>query len=475
VIKPVQREKNGFAMLVIFLLAAAVAITLYYEMPRVAFESQRNREELLMARGEQYKRAIELYFRKTKKYPQDIKELENTNNFRFLRRRYIDPLTGKDEWRLVHMGPAGLTDSLVEKMPGLDGDKKSGTGNGGVQSASMGGGSGSTNFGTSMASMTSSSTGAAPVKDPNAPKTADDIVVGSNRTERDQRALMAQRGQAPRILQPGEPGYDPYVAKMQQEEAERRAAAGAAAGDNADPNAQFQQQLLAEYQKQQQQTQQQMQAAGGAANPTPGQIGPVGNPADPNAPQQTPINPAQAALMGNNGNNNGNTGPVRTLYPTQSNPFSAGNQIRNGPGFPAQQAPTPPSPPGQQPTVGPSGGPMPSAFNVPEVVKGQLMNPNRGSPTTATGNNATFGGGGIAGVASNAPGTGIKRYNERGKYKEWEFVYDYRKPAKGAQKGVTGVGGLNTSGGNSGGGSGQRPPSSGGMQGLFGGSSGSNR
>lgn len=487
-IKPVQREKNGFAMLVIFLLAAAVAITLYYEMPRVAFESQRNREELLMARGEQYKRAIELYFRKTKKYPQDIKELENTNNFRFLRRRYIDPLTGKDEWRLVHMGPAGLTDSLVEKMPGLDGDKKSGMGNGGMQSASsMGGGmggGGSTNFGTSMASMTSSSNGTAPVKDPNAPKTADDIVVGSNRTERDQRALMAQRGQAPRILQPGEPGYDPYIAKMQQEDAERRAAAGGGNGDNSDPNAQFQQQLLADYQKQQQQTQQQMQAAaggGGTANPTPGQINPGGNPSDPNAafPQQPPINPAQAALMGNNNGNNNAAGAVRTLYPTQSNPFSAGNQIRNGPGFgPQQQQPVPPPAPGQQTPVGPSGGPMPSAFNVPDAVKNQLMNPNRGSQSPMGANNATFGGGGIAGVASNATGTGIKRYNERGKYKEWEFVYDYRKPAKGAQKGVTGVGGLNTSGGNNNnngsGIGGQRPPSSGGMQGLFGGSSGGN-
>jgi len=36
-------------------------------------------------------------------------------------------------------------------------------------------------------------------------------------------------------------------------------------------------------------------------------------------------------------------------------------------------------------------------------------------------------GGGIAGVASNADEEGIKIYNERTNYKEWEFLYDYTK------------------------------------------------
>jgi len=56
-------------MLLVFVMAAAVAITLYRELPRVAFEAQRNKEELLIERGEQYSRAIQLYVRKWKKYP----------------------------------------------------------------------------------------------------------------------------------------------------------------------------------------------------------------------------------------------------------------------------------------------------------------------------------------------------------------------------------------------------------------------
>ncbi|PYT10265.1 MAG: hypothetical protein DMG59_29180, partial [Acidobacteria bacterium] len=47
-------------------------------------------------------------------------DLENTNDKRFLRRRYIDPMTGKDEWRIVHTNGMFLTDSLVQKPPSPD-------------------------------------------------------------------------------------------------------------------------------------------------------------------------------------------------------------------------------------------------------------------------------------------------------------------------------------------------------------------
>src|SRR2546427_8672532 len=113
-----EEQQRGFAMLLVFVMAAAVAITLYRERPRVAFEAQRNKEELLIERGEQYSRAIQLYVRKWKKYPQTIEELESTNQIRFLRKRYVDPMTGKSEWRVVHVGPGGVfTDSLVHKPP----------------------------------------------------------------------------------------------------------------------------------------------------------------------------------------------------------------------------------------------------------------------------------------------------------------------------------------------------------------------
>ncbi|MDQ2948793.1 MAG: type II secretion system GspH family protein, partial [Acidobacteriota bacterium] len=110
--------ERGFALLMLFVMAAVIAITLYMEMPRVAFESQRAKEQLLVDRGNEYKRGIQLFYRKFKRFPAKIDDLETTNNIRFLRRRYKDPMTGKDEWRLIHVGPGGfLTDSLVQKPP----------------------------------------------------------------------------------------------------------------------------------------------------------------------------------------------------------------------------------------------------------------------------------------------------------------------------------------------------------------------
>jgi 2,3-bisphosphoglycerate-independent phosphoglycerate mutase len=71
---------------------------------------------MLIDRGEQYERAIQLYYRAFQRYPPNLDALDNTNNRRFLRHRYKDPMTDKDEWRLIHAaGPGVFPDSLVNK------------------------------------------------------------------------------------------------------------------------------------------------------------------------------------------------------------------------------------------------------------------------------------------------------------------------------------------------------------------------
>lgn len=111
-----RKSEGGYALLLVYAMAAAIAVMLYMEIPRVAFEAQREKEQLLIDRGEQYTRAIQLYVRKYNRFPADMRALENTQNIRFLRRQYVDPMTGKNEWRLVHVGPGGVfTDSLVHK------------------------------------------------------------------------------------------------------------------------------------------------------------------------------------------------------------------------------------------------------------------------------------------------------------------------------------------------------------------------
>jgi len=109
-----RNPESGYALLFIYAMAAIIAIMLYSQIPRVAFEAQRDKEQLLIDRGEQYSRAVNLFVRKFNRYPADFDALQNTQNLRFLRHKYLDPMTGKDDWRIIHVGPGGVfTDSLV--------------------------------------------------------------------------------------------------------------------------------------------------------------------------------------------------------------------------------------------------------------------------------------------------------------------------------------------------------------------------
>lgn len=110
-------RERGSALLIVFLFAAIVAIMLYQELPSVAFEARRQKEQLLIDRADEYKHAVKLYYRKVGGYPASLKSLEDTNRMRFLRHQYKDPFTGKDDWRLLHMGPGNmLLDSKVNRL-----------------------------------------------------------------------------------------------------------------------------------------------------------------------------------------------------------------------------------------------------------------------------------------------------------------------------------------------------------------------
>ena len=71
--------------------------------------------QLLIDRGEQYSRAITLYVRKFQRYPANFDALDNTQNLRFLRKHYVDPMSGKDDWRVVHVH---FSESTTAPRPG---------------------------------------------------------------------------------------------------------------------------------------------------------------------------------------------------------------------------------------------------------------------------------------------------------------------------------------------------------------------
>ncbi len=88
-----------------------MVISMAVAAPKFTQQIKRDREIEMIHRGEQYARAIKRYYKKTGRYPTRIEELENTNNIRFLRKRYKDPMTPDGKWRLVRYGEVQLGQS----------------------------------------------------------------------------------------------------------------------------------------------------------------------------------------------------------------------------------------------------------------------------------------------------------------------------------------------------------------------------
>ena len=105
--RPAKSGQQGYVLLAIILMLALIVIAAAAAAPDIAMSIRREREAELIHRGTQYMRAIQHYYKKFGRYPTRIEDLENTNNIRFLRRRYKDPITGKD-FRLLHFGEVNL-------------------------------------------------------------------------------------------------------------------------------------------------------------------------------------------------------------------------------------------------------------------------------------------------------------------------------------------------------------------------------
>ncbi len=391
-----RRADAGYALLAIFLSAVILSVLLVRALPREAMSAQRIREERLIDRGEEYSRAIKLYFREHQKYPQELDDLEDTNGVRYLRRRYKDPMTGEDEWRLVHMGTDGrFKDSLVydtedpEEMMSADGRM-------GAGGSGFGGGS---SFGSRPA---------------------------ARRDTRNQRmnatTYQALYGTPP----PGQPGVFQGANRAMQ-------VRQSAAPDN--PLDRQNTQLGGEGGSQQQ--------GGDPNNPATAGLGPDGRPLPADQQQPTDYSNLPPGQVPANAGQRPQPGQQQPGYPTQptggfgySLPQARGgigqrNQGAQRGGF-TQQA---------QQQAGGARGPIGMQNVSPDAasVIGRLLTTPR--PGGLAGIQGQQRGGalaqgqqggasfqeGIAGVASKSEELGaVKVYKGMETYQEWEFVYDYR-------------------------------------------------
>ncbi|MGA8221490.1 MAG: hypothetical protein WB780_07520 [Candidatus Acidiferrales bacterium] len=102
-------SQSGYGYLMaLFMVLAMLAGTMVF-LENALTETARRREEEMIWRGNQYKRAIRLYFHKTGHYPQDIDALEKgLPQLHFLRHAYKDPMNTADgSWRYIYVNAAG--------------------------------------------------------------------------------------------------------------------------------------------------------------------------------------------------------------------------------------------------------------------------------------------------------------------------------------------------------------------------------
>ena len=104
-----RRRESGYALLMVVFLAAALLIATAVIMPNLLTQGTREKEEELVWRGQQYARAVRLYYRKYGRFPQSLEDLTKPKNeIRFLRKAYTDPMNREDgSWRLIYVSPTG--------------------------------------------------------------------------------------------------------------------------------------------------------------------------------------------------------------------------------------------------------------------------------------------------------------------------------------------------------------------------------
>jgi len=100
---------QGYALLMVCFLVALMVLGTAAAVPSILTEGRRAKEAEMIWRGEQYARAVRLYYRKYGRFPQSFEDLtEPKGQIRFLRKAYAEPMNRKDgSWRVIYVGPNG--------------------------------------------------------------------------------------------------------------------------------------------------------------------------------------------------------------------------------------------------------------------------------------------------------------------------------------------------------------------------------
>jgi type II secretory pathway pseudopilin PulG len=122
-----KARARGFTYIGLLIAIVVTGIGLAVAGPVSHTLQMRDKERELLFVGDQFRRAIAMYYEQSpgglKQYPKKLEELLRDNRYpnvqRYLRKLYVDPLTGKKEWGLVEQPGIGILGvySLSDQSP----------------------------------------------------------------------------------------------------------------------------------------------------------------------------------------------------------------------------------------------------------------------------------------------------------------------------------------------------------------------
>src|SRR5580698_5493145 len=111
-----KRGERGYALLMVIFLVATLMVFAVAGSISVKTEGQREKEDELAWRGNQYVRAIRFFYKKNGRFPKTMDELTayHTDQPNFIRKAYKDPMNKADgTWRLIYVLPNGQLQGSV--------------------------------------------------------------------------------------------------------------------------------------------------------------------------------------------------------------------------------------------------------------------------------------------------------------------------------------------------------------------------
>jgi hypothetical protein len=134
------RQNSGYALAVLMVWTTVLLVGLTAAEINWQKRMQREREEELIFRGKQYMRAIMLWKQKFRMAagnrggpwwgPTTMDALLNTNGYRFLRKKWKDPMTDSENWRIIRVPASGTPGKGLEGAQFRSG-QRAGTSTGG--------------------------------------------------------------------------------------------------------------------------------------------------------------------------------------------------------------------------------------------------------------------------------------------------------------------------------------------------------